>query len=92
MKRFIPILSLALVLSGCGTSGTSQAEESFIAGSGAVTTIKEGSRQKAPAISGMTLSGNNYSFAGGRLRLANRTRSGGHNQTRLIEREIRRFY
>lgn len=71
MKRFIPIVSLALALSGCGTSGTSQAEESFIAGSGAVTTIKEGSRQKSPTISGMTLSGNNYSFAGGQVAVVN---------------------
>ena len=71
MKRYLPILLSALVLTGCGTSGTSQAEESFIAGSGAVTTIKEGSRQKAPAISGMTLSGENYSFAGGQVAVVN---------------------
>jgi|DEB19_MinimDraft_3_1074340.scaffolds.fasta_scaffold15083_4 thiol-disulfide isomerase/thioredoxin len=71
MKHFIPIVSLAIALSGCGTSGTSQAEESFIAGSGAVTIIKESSRQKAPAISGMTLSGNNYSFAGGQVAVVN---------------------
>ena len=71
MKRYLPILFSALVLTGCGTSGTSQAEESFIAGSGAVTTIKEGSRQKAPAISGMTLSGENYSFAGGQVAVVN---------------------
>ena len=71
MKRYLPILISALVLTGCGTSGTSQAEESFIAGSGAVTTIKEGSRQKAPAISGMTLSGENYSFAGGQVAVVN---------------------
>ena len=71
MKRYLPILLSALVLTGCGTSGTSQAEESFIAGSGAVTTIKEGSRQKAPAISGMTLSGENYSFVGGQVAVVN---------------------
>ncbi len=71
MKRYLPILLSVLVLTGCGTSGTSQAEESFIAGSGAVTTIKEGSRQKAPAISGMTLSGDNYSFAGGQVAVVN---------------------
>lgn len=70
MKKYLPILISALVLTGCGTSGTSQAEESFIAGSGAVTTIKEGSRQKAPAISGMTLSGENYSLAGDRSQLS----------------------
>lgn len=71
MKRYIPIVIAALALTGCGTSGTSQAEESFIAGSGAITTIKEGSRQKAPEISGITLSGKNYSFPGGQVAVVN---------------------
>lgn len=71
MKSYISILVSMVLLTGCGTSGTSQAEESFIAGSGAVTTIKEGARIKAPTISGMTLSGKNYSFAGGQVAVIN---------------------
>ena len=71
MKSYISILVSMVLLTGCGTSGTSQAEESFIAGSGAVTTIIEGARIKAPTISGMTLSGKNYSFAGGQVAVIN---------------------
>jgi hypothetical protein len=85
MKKYLAILISALVLTGCGTSGTSQAEESFIAGSGAVTTIREGSRQKAPAISGMTLSGENYSFAGSQLSMC------GHHGVRHVALKNQRF-
>lgn len=60
-----------LLLAGCATSGTSKAEESFIAGSGAVTTIKEENRKPAPHLAGMTLSGVNYQFMGGQVAVVN---------------------
>lgn len=60
-----------LLLTGCATSGTSKAEESFIAGSGAVTTIKEENRKTAPQLAGMTLSGVNYQFEGGQVAVVN---------------------
>ena len=71
MKKYLAIACSLLLLSGCATSGTSKAEESFIAGSGAVTLIKESSRQAAPKISGMTLSGKNYTFEGGKIAVVN---------------------
>jgi thiol-disulfide isomerase/thioredoxin len=71
MKKLFAIACSLIVLSGCATSGTSKAEESFIAGSGAVTTIREGSRVQAPKISGMTLSGESYTFEGGRVAVVN---------------------
>lgn len=71
MKKYLVVVASLLVLTGCATSGTSQAEESFIAGSGTVTTIKAGSRAQAPELKGMTLSGKEYAFTGGKVAVVN---------------------
>ena len=65
MRKPISFITLALVsaiaLTGCG-GGSSTPEESFIEGSGAVTSIEIGKRNPAPALSGMTLSGKTFIF------------------------------
>ena len=71
MKKYLALIASVILLTGCATSGTSKAEESFIAGSGAVTQIKAGERKPAPELKGMTLSGVEYSFAGGKVAVVN---------------------
>jgi thiol-disulfide isomerase/thioredoxin len=71
MKKYIPALLSLLVLVGCGNGGASQAEESYISGDGAVTFIKASDRIAAPAISGMTLLGTNYTFSIGKVAVVN---------------------
>jgi thiol-disulfide isomerase/thioredoxin len=71
MKKTALVLASLLLLTGCSNGGASKAEESFIAGSGAVTKIKVGNRISAPAISGMTLSGKNFTFTKGRVAVVN---------------------
>ena len=71
MKKLAIALASVLLLSGCSNGGASKAQESFIAGSGAVTKIKEGNRIAAPAISGMTLSGKNFTFTPGKVAVVN---------------------
>jgi thiol-disulfide isomerase/thioredoxin len=60
-----------LIFSGCSGGGSSIAEESFVVGSGVQTYIKEGSRQKAPELSGMTLTGVNYTMPKGTVAVVN---------------------
>jgi len=71
MKKYIPALLSLLVLVGCGNGGASQAEENYISGDGAVTFIKASDRIGAPAISGMTLLGTNYTFSVGKVAVVN---------------------
>ena len=71
MKKIALVLASLLLLTGCSNGGASKAEESFIAGSGAVTKIKIGNRIAAPAMSGMTLSGKNFTFAKGKVAVVN---------------------
>jgi len=62
---------MALVLSSCGGGGSSIAEESFVSGNGSVSYIKSSDRIAAPALSGMTLSGNNYTYSVGQVAVVN---------------------
>jgi len=71
-KKFFIALSLsALVLSGCSGGGSSTAEESFVVGSGVQTFINKDSRVKAPELSGMTLTGVNYTREPGKVAVVN---------------------
>ena len=71
MKKIAPAFLALLLLTGCSNGGTSQAEESFISGDGAVTYINKSDRIAAPKISGMTLLGTNYKFDGGKVAVVN---------------------
>lgn len=71
MKKIALIIASVLFLAGCSNGGASKPEESFIAGSGTVTKIKIGDRIAAPAISGMTLSGKDFTFTKGKVAVVN---------------------
>ena len=62
---------MALVLSSCGGGGSSMAEESFVSGNGSISYIKPSDRIAAPALSGMTLSGKNYTYDVGQVAVVN---------------------
>lgn len=62
MKKLVVVLSLLTFLSGCGNSGASAPQESFVAGNGATSYVAPKDRIKAPEVSGMTLLGSNYTL------------------------------
>jgi thiol-disulfide isomerase/thioredoxin len=71
MKKFAALLILALSLTGCSGGGTSSSEESFVSGDGSTTFIKVSDRKIAPAISGLTLSGNQYTYSKDKVAVVN---------------------
>jgi len=71
MKKFIAFIVLAFALTACGGGGSSSAEESFVSGDGSTTFIKSSDRKIAPAITGMTLSGKNYTYEKDRVAVVN---------------------
>jgi thiol-disulfide isomerase/thioredoxin len=70
-RNFLFVPLMALVLSSCGGGGSSMAEESFVSGNGSVSYIKASDRIAAPALSGMTLSGKNYTYNVGQVAVVN---------------------
>jgi len=66
---FVPLVALAL--SSCGGGGSSIAQESFVSGNGSISYIKPSDRIAAPALSGMTLSGKNYTYNVGQVAVVN---------------------
>ena len=71
MKRFAAFLVLAFALTACGGGGSSTSEESFVSGDGSTTFIKISDRKIAPAITGTTLSGENYTYNKDRVAVVN---------------------
>jgi thiol-disulfide isomerase/thioredoxin len=71
MKRSLIALILAITLTGCGGGGSSVAEESFVSGDGAITFIRADDRKIAPTISGLTLSGNVYTYTKNKVAVVN---------------------
>ena len=71
MKKLVILIALAIALTGCGGGGTSSAEESFVSGDGSVTFIKIEDRKIAPAITGLTLSGTNYTYTKDKVAVVN---------------------
>ena len=63
-------LALSFALAGCG-GGSSTSQESFIAGSGAITVIKSADRKPAPELTGTTLTGDQFSFEIGKVGVVN---------------------
>jgi thiol-disulfide isomerase/thioredoxin len=71
IRNFLFVPLMALVLSSCGGGGSSIAEESFVSGNGSISYIKPSDRIAAPALSGMTLSGKNYTYDVGQVAVVN---------------------
>ena len=71
MKRIAAFIVLAFTLTACGGGGSSTSEESFVSGDGSTTFIKISDRKIAPAITGMTLSGENYTYNKDRVAVVN---------------------
>ena len=71
MKKLAAFIVLAFALTACGGGGTSASEESFVSGDGSTTYIKSSDRKIAPAITGMTLSGDNYTYKKDRVAVVN---------------------
>jgi thiol-disulfide isomerase/thioredoxin len=71
MKKFAAFIVLACALTACGGGGSSTSEESFVSGDGSTTFIKISDRKIAPAITGMTLSGENYTYQKDRVAVVN---------------------
>jgi thiol-disulfide isomerase/thioredoxin len=71
MKKFALLIALAIALTGCGGGGTSSSEESFVSGDGSTTFIKIEDRKIAPAITGLTLSGTNYTYTKDKVAVVN---------------------
>lgn len=71
MKKSLISLILVITLTGCGGGGNSVAEESFVSGDGAVTFIKADDRKISPTISGMTLSGQTYTYQKNKVAVVN---------------------
>jgi thiol-disulfide isomerase/thioredoxin len=71
IKNLILLPVMALLLSSCGGGGSSIAEESFVSGNGSVSFVSTSNRIAAPALSGMTLTGKNYTFSGGQVAVVN---------------------
>ncbi|CAN2218443.1 TrxA Thiol-disulfide isomerase and thioredoxins [Candidatus Nanopelagicaceae bacterium] len=70
-KSILFILIPILFLTGCGNGGDSKAQESFIAGDGAVTFIDKSDRIAAPKLSGTTLYGEQYTYEVGKIGVVN---------------------
>ena len=71
MKKLAAFIVLAFALTACGGGGTSTSEESFVSGDGSTTYIKSSDRKIAPTITGLTLSGNNYTYQKDRVAVVN---------------------
>ena len=71
MKKFALLIALAIALTGCSGGGTSSSEESFVSGDGATTFIKIADRKISPSITGLTLSGTNYTYAKDKVAVIN---------------------
>ena len=71
MKKLLAFIVLALALTACGGGGSSTSEESFVSGDGSITYIKISDRKIAPAITGLTLKGENYTYEKDRVAVVN---------------------
>ena len=71
MKKVAAFIVLAFVLTACGGGGSSTSEESFVSGDGSTTFIKISDRKIAPAITGLTLKGDNYTYEKDRVAVVN---------------------
>jgi len=71
MKKLALLIALAIALTGCSGGGESSSEESFVSGDGSATFIKITDRKIAPTITGLTLSGTNYTYTKDKVAVVN---------------------
>jgi len=71
MKKLLAFIVLAFALTACGGGGSSTSEESFVSGDGSTTYIKISDRKIAPAITGLTLKGEIYTYEKDRVAVVN---------------------
>jgi len=71
LRQSILVVVSALVLTSCGNGGASTAQENYISGNGAITFISAADRAMAPKLSGDTLYGTKFDFAGDRIAVVN---------------------
>jgi len=69
--KWLAFSVITVLITSCGTSGTSINENSYVAGDGVVTEIKSGDRKMGPRISGMSISGSAVNMKPGRVALVN---------------------
>lgn len=69
--KAVALMAISVLLTSCGGGGTSTSQESFVSGNGSVTFIYPEKRVEAPALSGMTLSGTNYTYSVGKVAVVN---------------------
>jgi len=69
--KAVALMAISVLLTSCGGGGTSTSQESFVSGNGSVTFINPEKRVQAPALSGMTLSGTNYTYSVGKVAVVN---------------------
>jgi thiol-disulfide isomerase/thioredoxin len=69
--RLILATVSALILTSCGNGGVSTAQENYISGNGAVTFLSADKRAMAPKLSGDTLYGTKFDFAGNQIAVVN---------------------
>lgn len=68
---FVGIAITALILTSCGGGGASSSQESFVSGDGSTVFMNPDKRIQAPAMSGRTLSGENYIHSVGAVTVVN---------------------
>lgn len=71
IAKLLLLAASALVLTSCGNGGSATAQESYIAGNGAVTFIAANDRQTAPKLNGDTLYGSTFDFKVGKVAVVN---------------------
>lgn len=71
MKKLVALFILVVSLTGCSGGGTSSSEDSFVSGDGSTTFIKIEDRKIAPAITGLTLSGTQYTYSKDKVAVVN---------------------
>lgn len=69
--KWLAFSVITVLITSCGTSGTSINENSYVAGDGVVTEIKSGDRKMGPRISGVSISGSAVNMKPGRVALVN---------------------
>ena len=71
MKRLFLVAISLILLTGCTGGVSAKDTNSFVAGNGTVTFIKESARKSAPALSGKSLDGNQIILAQGSVAVIN---------------------